>query len=92
MSFSHAQSPGGHESGVQVPTGVKKKGAFGVRFRWKKGVIQYGLKKKNGFFFDVDPKNGGHLVCKYVISSQNLQSLCYNTVKFVNFWNARESL
>ena len=47
-----------YESDVQVPTGEQKWGAFGVRFRRKKGVIRCGH-QKNGGFSDVDSQKWG---------------------------------
>ena len=53
-----------------------EKGAFGVRFGWKKRVIfGVGSQELMGSFLMWIPRNGGHLVCKNATSSQ----------KFANF-------
>ena len=51
-----------YETDGYVPTGERKQGAFGVRFRRKKEVIGCGIRKTWSFFVCELPKIGDHSV------------------------------
>ena len=66
-----------------------KVGGFRCKISSKKGGHSVWAPKKRGPFLVLTPKNGGHSVCKNAISSQNLQILCENFRKIVNFLKMR---
>ena len=91
--FSEWFGFGGGHSNMKVTYNMclpenENRGAFGVRFLWKKKGHSVWA-QKYGIFFDVDSPKWGHLVCKNAILSQNLPILCSNSRKIGKFLKMR---